>query len=72
MQESDIWHDVCTSCHPDYDMAICGTPMNYDPDEQSKANVEDGQDCVVCMGMMCQTCPPGIIGIISPQTNGKP
>jgi hypothetical protein len=68
VEQNDIWHDVCTECHPNLDMAICGTVITHDPDSDEKLDISDGQDCVVCMGMMCVTCPPGIIGKISPQT----
>ena len=53
---SDIWHDVCTTCHPDMDLAICGTKVEYSPDE-STIDIEEGQNCVVCIAMLCPTCP---------------
>jgi len=53
---NDIWHDVCTTCHPDMDLAICGTQVDYDPDKSTNG-IAIGQDCVVCIAMLCPTCP---------------
>lgn len=61
---SDIWHDVCTTCHPEMDRAICGLEIDFNPDEGT-IDIPDGQDCVVCTGMICVTCPPDeIVGTI--------
>ena len=38
------------------DIAICGTRVDYDPDK-STIEISEGQDCVVCVAMLCPTCP---------------
>lgn len=57
IDENEIWHAVCTDCHPQMDIAICGTEINFNPDTSTVIDLEDGQDCVVCDSMLCPTCP---------------
>lgn len=59
--DNQIWHSVCTTCHPDMDEAICGTKINYDETVQTSLSIDEGQDCVVCENLLCQTCPPAVI-----------
>lgn len=63
MSSGEIWHDVCISCRPEKDLAICGTKIEPDHKEASEEDLDeevDGQNCVVCMSMECPECyePP--------------
>lgn len=59
MSSGEIWHDVCITCRPDKDIAICGTKIEEDHQESEDGVIDeiDGQNCVVCMSMECPTCP---------------
>jgi hypothetical protein len=70
MSSVEIWHDVCIDCHPDRDLAICGTKIEGDHEEAEDGDdFEDGQNCVVCMSMECPECfepedDRGILGLV--------
>lgn len=71
MTSGEIWHDVCVDCQPDMDIAICGTVIesNHLTEGDENSNVEEGQNCVVCMSMVCPTCIPesddkSIVGMV--------
>ena len=70
MSSGDIWHDVCIDCHPERDLAICGTKIESDHQETDSDDIDvEGQNCVVCMSMECPECfeeaqDIGIVGLL--------
>ncbi len=67
MSSGEIWHDVCINCHPERELAICGTKIeSYHREMEDE--LMDGQNCVVCMSMECPECfeesPEDIVGRI--------
>lgn len=72
MSSGEIWHDVCINCHPERELAICGTKIESDhrevEDDTDLDELLDGQNCVVCMSMECPECfeeaPGDIVGTV--------